>query len=316
MENQALDKLYASLDVLRKIGVKPTEEQLIRLSVFEEKLLQQASIAFINNVKTIRRPFMLQLDYEPGKKPVQTIVIDDKSLPICLPEDKIEQNAPDKLQSIRPIEPVKRPQITAVAVPISDHGQSDSSIKAAEQQPQVTTTKEPDYTLSLFENLRPIASKDEDEPNPTDNPKSNTDDDFFLSLYDKTAEDSKPKRTRQKYSLNGSHFMKKEELVFEIIKLYLRHHPRSTFAELQQVFSDDYCTNKFKSIGFLVSEDELDNWYYSGKYNIYHGDDPNSRFVSADGIGFYHYAQWTHDALLPIIELAESFGYRITTDKD
>lgn len=313
MNRPSLKEIYSSIDVLRNIGVEPSEDQLSRLSQYEEELLQQACKAFIQAVNSVRRPFMLQLDYEPDKSSTPTIVIDDKALPIVLPEPEPQKSTQEV--SVAPIDkPKSHPHI------IEDESFLQHSISVSEpkepvrHQPQSIKPIERYHQRSQIES--PRIEFPEIEPKEVQAPKPSPGDDFFSSLYSSPVEESKPKRTRQKYSLNGSRFMKKEELVFEIIKLYIKHHPKATFKEMQQVFKDDYCSNKFRSIGFLVSEDDLENWYFNGKYGFYHGDDPTYRLVSGDGVVFYHYAQWTHDALIPIIELAESLGYRITTDKD
>lgn len=286
MDSNQLKKIYAAIEVLRNIGVEPSADQLSRLSQIEEDILQQAAKAFGNEVNAMRRPFMLQLDYEPDNLPSLTIVIDDKALPVALPKLIVEEIVPEKQQEANPVEPKRNVETPRIIEP---------KLKL-EPQPEEEPVQGP-------------------EPPKSEIAASTPADDFFSSLYDKPKDDGKPKRVRQKYSLNGSGFMKKEDLVFEIIKLYVKHHPNATFGQLQQVFNDDYCADKFKSIGFLVSEDDLEGWYYSGKYNLYHGNMPEYRLVSADGIGFYNYSSWTHETIMPIIELAESFGYRITTDK-
>ena len=288
MDSNQLKKIYAAIEVLRKIGVEPSADQLSRLSQIEEDILQQAAKVFGNEVNAVRRPFMLQLDYEPDNVQSLTIVIDDKALPIALPKPTIEEKVPEKRQEVTPEAPKRMVEAPRVIEPTRKFEPKPKTVPAPVQEP---------------------------EPPKPERVASTPADDFFSSLYDKPADENKPKRTRKKYSLNGSRFLKRDELVFEIIKLYLRHHPNATFRELKGVFKDDYCADKFRSIGFLVSEGDLEDWYYNGKYNFYHGDDPQYRFESADGIAFYHYAQWTHDALIPIIELAESLGYRITTDK-
>lgn len=302
MERPSLNKIYASLDVLRKIGVEPSKSQLILLSQFEEELLQQAAKDFISKVNEVHRPFVLNLEYKPGKESIPTIKIDDKVLPIALPKVTSAEIVPEKQQMSKQVDSIHiQQQMVAEDEPTHKVGNLE--------KPQI-----PVRPVPQIEKAKTIAP--EPQPQSEEKQKPSPADDFFSSLYDTPVEDNKPKRTRQKYSLNGSRFMKKEELVFEIIKLYIKHHPKATFRELKQVFSDDFCSNKFRSIGFLVSEEDLDDWYYNGKYSFYHGDDPDSRFESADGIGFFHYAQWTHESLIPIIELAESIGYRITTDKD
>lgn len=290
MDLQTLKKIYASLEVLRNIGVEPNEAQLVRLGQIEEEFLQQATNAFVDDINVVRRPFMFQLDYEPDKSYVTTIVVDDIVLPDPLPMVKQEEKASEQHQNDLPVETASTNQIV-----VPETAEYVKNISHIETQIEVAPKAEPQLVELV---------------------KSNPADDFFSSLYDTPAEDSRMKRTRQNYSLNGSGFMKKEDLVFEIIKLYVRHHPKATFNELRQVFSDDYCANRFKSIGFLVSEDDLEDWNYNGKYNFYHGNDPKRRFLSADNIGFYHYASWTHESLMPILDLAKSFGYRITTDKD
>ena len=286
MDSNQLKKIYAAIEVLRNIGVEPSADQLSRLSQIEEDILQQAAKAFGNEVNALRRPFMLQLDYEPDNLPLLTIVIDDKALPVVLPKLTVEEKVPEKQQEANPVEPKRNVETPRIIEP---------KLKF-EPQPEEEPVQDP-------------------EPPKSEIAASTPADDFFSSLYDKPKDDGNPKRVRQKYSLNGSGFMKKEDLVFEIIKLYVKHHPNATFKQLQQVFNDDYCADKFKSIGFLVSEDDLEGWYYSGKYNLYHGNMPEYRLVSADGIGFYNYSSWTHETIIPIIELAESFGYRIRTDK-
>ena len=288
MDSNQLKKIYAAIEVLRKIGVEPSVDQLACLSQIEENILQQAAKGFGSEINAVRRPFMLQIDYEPDNMPSLTIVIDDKTLPIALPKPTFEEKVPEKRQEVTPEAPKRKVEAPRIIEPTRKFEPKHKAMPAPVQEPE--------------------------QPKP-EKVASTPADDFFSSLYDKPADEDKPKRTRKKYSLNGSRFLKKDELVFEIIKLYLRHHPNATFNELQDVFKDEYCADKFRSKGFLVSEDELEGWYYSGKYNFYHGDDPNYRFESADGIVFYHYAQWTHDSLIPIIELAESMGYRITTDK-
>ena len=291
MDNQQLKKIYSAIEVLRKIGVEPNADQLSRLSQIEEEILQQTAKAFANEVNAVRRPFMLQLDYEPDNMPSLTIVIDDKALPITLPkptvEEKVEQIVPERQQEPTPVEH-KRTMLSPRII--------EPTLKFEPEPEKTNPVHDPELPKS-----EPIASSPAD--------------DFFSSLYNKPKDDGKTKRTRKKYSLNGSRFMKKEDLVFEIIKLYVKHHPNASFRQLQEVFNDDFCADKFKSIGFLVSEGDLEHWYYSGKYNFYHGDMQEYRLVSADGIVFYNYSSWTHDTIIPIIELAESFGYRITTDK-
>ena len=286
MDSKQLKKIYAAIEILRNIGVEPSADQLSRLSQIEEDILQQAAKAFGNEVNAVRRPFMLQLDYEPDNMPTLTIVIDDKTLPITLANPTVEEKVPEKRQKATPEEPKRIVEAPRIFEP---------TLKF-EPKPKAEPEQEPEPTKS-----------ERDASTPAD--------DFFSSLYNKPKDDGKPKRVRQKYSLNGSGFMKKEDLVFEIIKLYVKHHPNATFRQLRQIFNDDYCADKFKSIGFLVSEGDLEDWYYSGKNNFYHGDVPEYRLVSADGIGFYNYSSWTHETIIPIIELAESFGYRITTDK-
>lgn len=286
MDSKQLKKIYAAIEILRNIGVEPSADQLSRLSQIEEDILQQAAKAFGNEVNAVRRPFMLQLDYEPDNMPTLTIVIDDKTLPITLANPTVEEKVPEKRQKATPEEPKRIVEAPRIFEP---------TLKF-EPKPKAEPEQEP-------------------EPTKSERAASTPADDFFSSLYDKPKDDGKPKRVRQKYSLNGSGFMKKEDLVFEIIKLYVKHHPNATFRQLRQIFNDDYCADKFKSIGFLVSEGDLEDWYYSGKNNFYHGDVPEYRLVSADGIGFYNYSSWTHETIIPIIELAESFGYRITTDK-
>lgn len=301
MDSKQLKKIYAAIEVLRNIGVEPSVDQLSRLSQIEEDILQQAAKAFCNEVNALRRPFMLQLDYEPDNLPSLTIVIDDKVLPVAFPNAKHEEReviiTPQKPKHLSP-----QPIQAIIDFP-------------AEPTPDIPKIEPRVETIHRDSQIKPQEVVPNTEPNPKEEPKNSSADDFFSSLYNSPADENKPKRTRKKYSLNGSRFLKKEELVFEIIKLYLKHHPRVSFQELQEVFNDDYCADKFKSIGFLVSEDDLEGWYYSGKYNFYHGDIPEYRLVSADGIGFYNYSSWTHETIIPIIELAESFGYRITTDK-
>ena len=298
MDSNQLKKIYAAIEVLRNIGVEPSADQLSRLSQIEEDILQQAAKAFGNEVNAMRRPFMLQLDYEPDNIPSVTIVIDDKALPIALPTPIVEEKVPEKRQEATP-EVLKQNVDTPLIIEPKRIIETTSII-----EPKVKSEPKPKAELVQ-----------DPEPPKSENVASTPADDFFSSLYDKPKDDGKPKRVRQKYSLNGSGFMKKEDLVFEIIKLYVEHHPNATFTQLRQIFNDDYCADKFKSIGFLVSEDDLEGWYYSGKYNLYHGNMPEYRLVSADGIGFYNYSSWTHETIIPIIELAESFGYRITTDK-
>lgn len=314
MNRPSLKDIYVALEVLRGIGVEPSEAQLNQLSQFETDLIKQAARAFVEQVSIVRREFMLELDYEPGKNIAPTIVIDGKTLPIALPEDIVKEKARDKQQPEIANETDAETLVSMTAEPVSEQRKSDSSILPQQKQKRISAPERPRQS-SLFDTQSVESLKAEDIKHEEQDSKSIPADDFFSSIYDTPAKENKPKRTRQKYSLNGSRYLKKEELVFEIIKLYVRHHPKATFKELQQVFKDEYCSNKFRSIGFLVSEERLDNWYYGGKYNFYHGDDPTQRFVSGDGVVFYHYAQWTHDALAPIIELAESLGYRITTDK-
>ena len=303
MDLQTLKKIYASLEVLHNIGVEPNEAQLALLSRYEEELIQAAAKDFICKVGEVRRPFLMELDYKPEHSSVPTIVIDEKELPITLSAVKSEET------------PVATNQIGSVTV-VETEARSKS-----EDKPEIEfelkfkagdTLKAIPHPKEEFK----VAPKIEIEPISKKETPSTPADDFFASLYYTPEEENKQKQTRKKYSLNGSQFMKKEELVFKIIKLYVKHHPAATFRDLQLVFKDDYCENRFKSIGFLVSDDDLEDWSYNGKYNFYHGNIPKYRLISADGIAFYHYASWTHETLIPIIELAESFGYRITTDKD
>ena len=300
MDNQQLKKIYSAIEVLRKIGVEPNADQLSRLSQIEEEILQQTAKAFANEVNAVRRPFMLQLDYEPDNMPSLTIVIDDKTLPIALPKPTIEETVPEKRKEATPEKPKRIAEKPRIIEPTLQFEYEPELVPEPENKPKPKPKAEPVHG--------PEPPKSEDNV-------SSPADDFFATLYSKPKDDDRPKRIRKKYSLNGSRFMKKEDLVFEIIRLYLKHHPYETFRQLQQVFSDDYCADKFKSRGFLVSEGDLENWFYSGKYNFYHGNLPEYRLVSADGIGFYNYSSWTHETIIPIIKLAESLGYRITTDK-
>ena len=136
---------------------------------------------------------------------------------------------------------------------------------------------------------------------------------IWLSYEDEDFAQTKQntRKSNPTFALNGSSFMSMSSFVPFFVKEFVKDNPSLTYAQLKKIFNDDLCASGFKFRGFLCSEDVYNAWESELKDKRYQPSKPGRRLVSSDGIVFFVNTQWTNDAFMNIIKLAESFGYEV-----
>ena len=120
-------------------------------------------------------------------------------------------------------------------------------------------------------------------------------------------------KDKTKFSLNGSAFLSKRKLAFEIVNCFIEQHPDYTYAQLKEVFSDDLIRPYGVYKGMLASVDELlDGTLTEDQLNLrYSFNDDSLCLKSSDGIEFFVNNQWAKESIERLIRVAEKYGMHI-----
>ena len=116
----------------------------------------------------------------------------------------------------------------------------------------------------------------------------------------------KPVGTPAKYSINGSPFLAANRFVLEVVRTYVKQHPKLTFAELEKVFRPELQG----SSGVIRTLDYLRMKNYKGSRFF---TDTSSVLRSADGIEFAVCTQWSYHNAPNFAVRAKELGFIVET---
>lgn len=107
------------------------------------------------------------------------------------------------------------------------------------------------------------------------------------------------------YSINGGEFVGKGRFVYNVVADYVKHHPNSTFSELEKVFAPGLQG----SFGVIRTMDYIHNKNFQGGRRYYAK--PSEILQSGDQVQFAVSSEWGANNISRMENLAEKLGYQV-----
>lgn len=114
----------------------------------------------------------------------------------------------------------------------------------------------------------------------------------------------KPKHNSTQYSINGGPMLGKRQFVYQLVKTYLKKKPKTSFAELEQIFEPSLqgSYGVIRTTTFIKKKGYVGNRFFMKDNEI---------LRSGDGIAFAVCSQWGIGNIPQMIDLAKKLGYTV-----